>query len=307
MNSLTYSAEAYEAAGKLTKPAWCAITGLGFAAQLILVGSSPLGIIHLVFTIASLVYLADVRPALAEVTSAAARSRSGEVAVEGDERVLGLEPGGADLLQRHRGVERPRGERVALGEHPLGVRRGAGARDVGRRCDRSARRPPARSRATTSRRRRWRRCRCRSGARWSSRWRVARDELVGEGQPADLVVDDAGRDALLGERRAWCGRSSCPRRSPTRCARGSGAARARPRGRRRPWTGRRRPSGESGSSSVWPGSRAAVPSKTYSDEKCTSVKPCVAGEAAPGSRGRWRWRPRRRTRPSVVSAASTAV
>jgi len=69
VNSLTYSAEAYEAAGKLTKPAWCAITGLGFAAQLLLIGSSPLGIIHLAFTIASLVYLADVRPALAEVTS----------------------------------------------------------------------------------------------------------------------------------------------------------------------------------------------------------------------------------------------
>ena len=69
VNALTYSTEAYEAAGKLTKQAWCAITGLGFAAQLILIGSSPLGIIHLIFTIASLVYIADVRPALAEVTS----------------------------------------------------------------------------------------------------------------------------------------------------------------------------------------------------------------------------------------------
>ncbi len=69
VNSLTYSAEAYNAAGKLTKPAWSTITGLGFAAQLILIGSSPLGLIHLVFTIAALVYLADVRPALAEVTS----------------------------------------------------------------------------------------------------------------------------------------------------------------------------------------------------------------------------------------------
>ncbi len=46
INALTYSAEAYEAAGKLTKQAWCAITGLGFAAQLILIGSSPLGIIQ---------------------------------------------------------------------------------------------------------------------------------------------------------------------------------------------------------------------------------------------------------------------
>jgi hypothetical protein len=69
INSLTYSAEAYQAAGKLTKPAWCAITGLGFGAQLILIGSSPLGIIHLAFTIAALVYLADVRPALKDVTS----------------------------------------------------------------------------------------------------------------------------------------------------------------------------------------------------------------------------------------------
>ena len=69
INALTYSPQAYEAAGKLTKPAWCTITGLGFAAQLILVGGSPLGLIHLVFTIAALVYIADVRPALAEVTS----------------------------------------------------------------------------------------------------------------------------------------------------------------------------------------------------------------------------------------------
>ncbi|WP_210502984.1 DUF2516 family protein [Nocardioides xinjiangensis] len=68
VSSLMWSAEAYDAAGKLTKQAWCAITGLGFAAQLILLGS-PLNIISLVFTIAALVYLADVRPALREVTS----------------------------------------------------------------------------------------------------------------------------------------------------------------------------------------------------------------------------------------------
>lgn len=68
INALTYSNEAYDAAGKLTKTAWCAITGLGFAAQLILLGS-PLNLISLIFTIAALVYLADVRPALKEVTS----------------------------------------------------------------------------------------------------------------------------------------------------------------------------------------------------------------------------------------------
>ena len=69
INALTYSVEAYEAAGKFTKQAWCAITGIGFAAQLILITGSPFGIIHLVFTIASLVYIADVRPALRQVTS----------------------------------------------------------------------------------------------------------------------------------------------------------------------------------------------------------------------------------------------
>ena len=41
---------------------------IGFAAQLILLGS-PQNLISLVFTIAALVYLADVRPALREVTS----------------------------------------------------------------------------------------------------------------------------------------------------------------------------------------------------------------------------------------------
>ncbi len=67
VSALLYPAEAYEAAGKLTKPAWCAITGLGFAAALVFVGS-PLGLLGIVFTIAALVYLADVRPALAEIT-----------------------------------------------------------------------------------------------------------------------------------------------------------------------------------------------------------------------------------------------
>lgn len=67
VSSLLYPAQAYEAAGKLTKPAWCAITGIGFAEILIFL--SPLGLLGIVFTIASLVYLADVRPALREVTT----------------------------------------------------------------------------------------------------------------------------------------------------------------------------------------------------------------------------------------------
>jgi len=66
VTALMFSAEAYEAAGKLAKVAWCAILGLGFATQLILPG--PLGILNLAFTIAAFVYLADVRPALKGLT-----------------------------------------------------------------------------------------------------------------------------------------------------------------------------------------------------------------------------------------------
>ena len=62
INSLLYSAESYVAAGKLTKPAWNIILGLGVVLQLIPAG---LFIIQIAMIIAALVYLADVRPALA--------------------------------------------------------------------------------------------------------------------------------------------------------------------------------------------------------------------------------------------------
>lgn len=66
INSLLYSAESYSAANKLTKPAWVIILGLGLAVQVVIGG--VLGIFSIVFTIAALVYLADVRPALASLT-----------------------------------------------------------------------------------------------------------------------------------------------------------------------------------------------------------------------------------------------
>ena len=61
VNSLLYSAESYEAAGKLTKTTWCTILGIGVVLQFV-----PLGlfIIQLAMIVAALVYLADVRPAL---------------------------------------------------------------------------------------------------------------------------------------------------------------------------------------------------------------------------------------------------
>ena len=61
VNALLYSADSYEAAGKLTKPAWMIILGLAVAVQLLI----GLGILNIVFTVAAFVYLADVRPALA--------------------------------------------------------------------------------------------------------------------------------------------------------------------------------------------------------------------------------------------------
>ena len=65
VSCLTYASEAYAAANKLTKPAWGAILGLGLVVQIVMAGSSPIGILNLAFTNAALVFLADVRPALA--------------------------------------------------------------------------------------------------------------------------------------------------------------------------------------------------------------------------------------------------
>ncbi len=62
VNSLLYSTESYVAAGKLTKPAWCIILGLAVVVQALLF---QVLFLNLALTIAALVYLADVRPALA--------------------------------------------------------------------------------------------------------------------------------------------------------------------------------------------------------------------------------------------------
>jgi hypothetical protein len=62
VNSLLYSAESYVAAGKMTKPTWNIILGLAVLLQLLPVG---LFLVRIALIIAALVYLADVRPALA--------------------------------------------------------------------------------------------------------------------------------------------------------------------------------------------------------------------------------------------------
>lgn len=68
VSALTFSGPAYEAAGKLTKTGWTILLAVGFAAQLILLNASPINLISLAFIIVAFVYLADVRPALSEVT-----------------------------------------------------------------------------------------------------------------------------------------------------------------------------------------------------------------------------------------------
>ncbi|WP_408898167.1 DUF2516 family protein [Nocardioides sp. R1-1] len=62
VSALLYSGESYVAADKLTKPTWTAILGVGVLLQVVPIN---LSIINLAMLVAALVYLADVRPALA--------------------------------------------------------------------------------------------------------------------------------------------------------------------------------------------------------------------------------------------------
>ncbi|WP_168929342.1 DUF2516 family protein [Nocardioides sp. GY 10113] len=61
-NSLLYPGEAYDAAGKLNKTTWCLLLGVAVVLAVIPI---PLAIVNLAMTVVALVYLADVRPALA--------------------------------------------------------------------------------------------------------------------------------------------------------------------------------------------------------------------------------------------------
>ncbi|QIX25583.1 DUF2516 family protein [Nocardioides sp. JQ2195] len=68
VNALLWPAEAYSAANKLSKPAWLAILGVALAAQVILIQASPLNFLHLIGSVAAIVYLVDVRPAVSALT-----------------------------------------------------------------------------------------------------------------------------------------------------------------------------------------------------------------------------------------------
>ncbi len=66
VDALTRPAEAFPAAGKMTKVAWCAILGVALAAGLLLRGS-VIGLFSIAGLIAAILYLVDVRPAVREV------------------------------------------------------------------------------------------------------------------------------------------------------------------------------------------------------------------------------------------------
>ena len=61
VDALIRPAAAYVAAGKLTKPAWAAITAL---AVLVIFWQGPISFLGLPAVIAAVVYLVDVRPAV---------------------------------------------------------------------------------------------------------------------------------------------------------------------------------------------------------------------------------------------------
>jgi hypothetical protein len=66
VDALLRPAAAYVAAGKLTKPAWLLILALALVTCLAF--RSPMSILGLIGLVGSGVYLADVRPAIAEIT-----------------------------------------------------------------------------------------------------------------------------------------------------------------------------------------------------------------------------------------------
>jgi len=66
VNALLWSAESYTAAQKLTKPAWIAMLGFGVLFELLFM-MNPINPLNLAASVAALVYLFDVRPAIAEL------------------------------------------------------------------------------------------------------------------------------------------------------------------------------------------------------------------------------------------------
>lgn len=67
VQSVLYSGQAYTAADKLTKPLWIGILFVCLLFQLMTAGAGFFSIFGLIVTIATLVFLFDVKPAVAEM------------------------------------------------------------------------------------------------------------------------------------------------------------------------------------------------------------------------------------------------
>jgi hypothetical protein len=68
IDCLTRKVAAFPAVDKLTKPAWVAMLVIGDLLGYLLSQSQPVGIFALLTTVLASVYLADVRPAVREVS-----------------------------------------------------------------------------------------------------------------------------------------------------------------------------------------------------------------------------------------------
>ena len=62
VDSLSHRTDAFVAADKLTKPAWTIILGVSLAAHMLF--WEPIGLLSIIGTVAAIVYLVDVRPAI---------------------------------------------------------------------------------------------------------------------------------------------------------------------------------------------------------------------------------------------------
>lgn len=68
IDCLTRKVAAFPAVDKLTKPAWVAMLAVGDVVGYFLSQSQPVGIFALITTVLASVYLADVRPAVREIS-----------------------------------------------------------------------------------------------------------------------------------------------------------------------------------------------------------------------------------------------
>lgn len=73
IDCLTRKAAAFPAVDKLTKPAWAAMLLLGGVFGALLYPFNPISIFSLISVVIAAVYLADVRPAVREISGGPAR------------------------------------------------------------------------------------------------------------------------------------------------------------------------------------------------------------------------------------------